>query len=73
MDFELKIGRSAVRPRPWPLYLACANYTFLDLFLRVSSQLSASDFFAVPVANGVAVEILAAHQCVVWGRLAEHE
>jgi hypothetical protein len=48
----LKIGRSAVRPRPWPLYLTCANDDFLDLFLRVSSQLSARDFFAVPVENG---------------------
>jgi hypothetical protein len=37
----LKIGRSAVRPRPWPLYLTCINGGFLDLFLGAPSQLSA--------------------------------
>jgi hypothetical protein len=37
----LKIGRSAVRPRPWPLYLTCTNGSFLDLFIRAPSQLSA--------------------------------
>src|SRR5947209_12526862 len=37
----LKIGRSAVRPRPWPPYLTCPNDSFLDLFLRAPSQLSA--------------------------------
>jgi hypothetical protein len=37
----LKIGRSAVRPRPWPPYLTCTNGCFLDLFFRTPSQLSA--------------------------------
>jgi hypothetical protein len=37
----LKIGRSAVRPRPWLLYLTCTNGGFHDLFLGAPSQLSA--------------------------------
>jgi hypothetical protein len=39
---SLKIGRSAVRPRPWPPPLTSSNAGFLDLLYRVSSQLSAT-------------------------------
>lgn len=38
----LKIGRLAVRPRPWPPPLISVNDSLLDLLLRVPSQLSAS-------------------------------
>jgi hypothetical protein len=36
----LKIGRSAVRPRPWPLYLTCTNGIFLifSFVLRLSCR-----------------------------------
>jgi hypothetical protein len=52
----LKIGRSAVRPRPWPPYLTCPNDSFLDLFVRVPSQFSASAILAAPVGKWTTIK-----------------
>ena len=48
----LKIGRSAVRPRPWPPYLTCTNDSLLDRFCCVSSSFRPGIFLAVSVDNG---------------------
>jgi len=56
----LKIGRSTVRPRPWPLCLTCTNNDFLDLFLRASSQLSARAILYRSCREWTTVGILAA-------------
>ena len=56
----LKIGRSAVRPRPWPLYLTCINNNFLALFVRDTSQFSARNIHCCTCRAWAAVEILAA-------------
>ena len=56
----LKIGRSAVRPRPWPLYLTCPSDNFLDLFVRDSSQFSHRNIHCCTCRAWAAVEILAA-------------
>jgi hypothetical protein len=56
----LKIGRSAVRPRPWPPHLTCTNDSSLDLFLRAPSQLSARAILYRSGRKWTTVKILAA-------------
>ena len=72
----LKIGRSAVRPRPWPLFLTCANSSFLDFFVRASSQLSARTILqrsrlesprviTTGYASGTTSEVVSGSRCQV--------